>query len=74
MSNKLSTKVITDVISAVPKEVMTKYGWILLATPAICYGVDKFRGFLDSVVTNEYRIKIKCHEFEMALEKEPATA
>ena len=71
MNNKLQTYITSDMISNLPEELVRKYGWILLATPAICYGIDTFRDFAESVMAKNYRLHLKIDDFECTLEQQP---
>ena len=73
MNNKISTNFASDFTSLVPKDVMTKYGWVLLATSAICYAIDSIRGFAENVTANGYRVNLKSDVFEFTMERDPAS-
>lgn len=43
---------------ALPKDVLLKYGWVVLITPAIYYAIDKMYDFAEQAMANDYNLSI----------------
>ena len=62
MNNNITNELVKDLVSALPKEVFIKYGWILLSAPFVyAFGIN--------VMEKGYNMTISLNPFTCELTK-----
>ena len=59
----------SNFLSEIPKDMLQKHGWVLLATPVIIYAIDKAYVLVNKAIDNNYSLNFNSDKFQLSLEK-----
>lgn len=55
------------ILQAVPKELLDKHGWVILATPIIGYAIDKVYNLAKTAIDNDREVNVELMSFKLSI-------